>query len=937
MTATSASSTRDPGATPRFRTIYVMPHSHFDNGYTHPQRMLQELQQDGLDDVLALCRETDGMSDAAAFRWTVEAHAVLTAWLKDAEPRKVDALKHYLKEGRIAVAALPFHTTPLANLSELYDSVQQIRALEERLDYRIRVAINHDVNGQPWTVQQILRQAGVELYMTGINIHFGGIPFERPALFDWYGPDGAPLRCYLGEHYARFSQFIRNDRLPELMAAGASDEAIYEAMRPGLRDYEAVLATRDWPHDYYILTATDPPLYDNNGPDRYLSRAVEAYNRVSPDQEIRLVTADDILEILQAGSGDAPVPRHDGDWTDYWNFGAGSTPREVTLHKRGQTLVQAADYLGTLTDAPSPRHARNMEEVRRSFLLHSEHTWGAAESVSDPTSDMTRAQRSHKDSRILDGVALAAHVLGERLERYHGQPGTFSLTDPDARYTIYNPTPYTMTLPIPEGFPYSEASTSSLMSLRTRSLLPFESGTLDPARDVRRAVRPRITLEGYSYRSLPATVPPDHDGPADAPDTRSAAVSLSSHDSRHAAMDHADSPFAYDGHGHLVTPYYDVTLSPDGGVTSLIERNGGHDWVAHGDIPWASVVRERTAKDEGTSRNMFFSRDLEGGATDESVWHPDWAAKREILAPSGAVEAAWSDAAAALAIPLRTEDGSAEGRLLLTFPADSPAIELKVDLNLRGTVSAEGYYLAFPTNVREGWRGYYDTAGTICELDRGQMGHVSKDWITLDSFYAMHDDARGLCFGAPDLPLWQPAGFGFGKQRERIERDAGPLVLAWLSNNYWETNFSADVRGKVGGRLVLMPSDHWQPLQALRVGAIAASPWIGIDDLADGRRADHGQTLAWTSEHVALQMLRGTGDTWILALRNTDTASARPFTLRIRDGAPEAVTVEDAEMITPRGDAIAPVDHTATEISGEVEAGALCFLRLRVGARGIFP
>lgn len=47
-----------------------------------------------------------------------------------------------------------------------------VLAIEQRLDYKIRTAINHDVNGQPWPYwPSFMIQAGVDFYLTGINVH----------------------------------------------------------------------------------------------------------------------------------------------------------------------------------------------------------------------------------------------------------------------------------------------------------------------------------------------------------------------------------------------------------------------------------------------------------------------------------------------------------------------------------------------------------------------------------------------------------------------------------------------------------------------------------------------------------------------------------------------------------------------------------------------
>lgn len=63
--------------------------------------------------------------------------------------------------------------------------LQQLDQIRELTASEIKTAINHDVNGQPWTLSSLMLDSGVEFYLTGINIHFGGIPFQRPYAFHW--------------------------------------------------------------------------------------------------------------------------------------------------------------------------------------------------------------------------------------------------------------------------------------------------------------------------------------------------------------------------------------------------------------------------------------------------------------------------------------------------------------------------------------------------------------------------------------------------------------------------------------------------------------------------------------------------------------------------------------------------------------------------------
>jgi len=69
----------------------------------------------------------------------------------------------------------------------------------------MKVAINHDINGLPWTATQLLLDAGVELLLMGINVHLGGYPMHRPLPFTGRAQTARASRLQW-EHYNSFNQ-----------------------------------------------------------------------------------------------------------------------------------------------------------------------------------------------------------------------------------------------------------------------------------------------------------------------------------------------------------------------------------------------------------------------------------------------------------------------------------------------------------------------------------------------------------------------------------------------------------------------------------------------------------------------------------------------------------------------------------------------------------
>lgn len=387
------------------KEIWCMPHSHLDVGYTHPQPLLLELQSEYIDQAIDICLRTADYPEESRFCWTIEANYVLKRWMETAEPERISLLKELIREKRICVTAFPMHTTPGCDLNEMVHMVAGLDALREETGADIKVAINHDVNGEPWTLGQVMLDSGVDFYLTGINIHFGGIPFARPASFLWEQSDGRKLRSFIGEHYSLFSQFM------------FTQEHSTERMQEGVEEYVTRLTKNGYQKDFAFLTATNPPLYDNNCPDLELPDLIRKYNEEGHEQKIRIVTADMLREkIMQEAEESLPV--HRGDWTDYWNFGSASTARETRVSRLAKQALQEAEVIECFNGEAKPQYRRVKEEAYRNSLLFDEHTWGASQSVKEPDSPETYSQLVHKVEMAYKAADLAGYALSHQMENY---------------------------------------------------------------------------------------------------------------------------------------------------------------------------------------------------------------------------------------------------------------------------------------------------------------------------------------------------------------------------------------------------------------------------------------------------------------------------------------------------------------------------------------
>ena len=124
-----------------------------------------------------------------------------------------------------------------------------------------------------------------------------------------------------------------------------------------------------------------------------------------------------------------------GDWTDWWNFGAGSTAHETAQAMRGQRDLDAATGLDAWQPGEEPRRRAMLHDVaRKGLALYAEHTWGADRSITQPYSPETRTQQLLKLATVAEGASVARMLRRDGLERLGIEAGGDAPT-----LLVYNP------------------------------------------------------------------------------------------------------------------------------------------------------------------------------------------------------------------------------------------------------------------------------------------------------------------------------------------------------------------------------------------------------------------------------------------------------------------------------------------------------------------
>jgi hypothetical protein len=385
-------------------TIYLMPHSHVDIGYTKVQTEVERDQMRFLDESMEAARKTAKYPAGAQFKWNSEVLWAVDAWLKEAPKDKRTAFIRAVKDGWIELNALYGNElTALCRPEELVRLLGLACRLRKEHGVPIQSAMISDVPGYTWGMVPVMAGSGVKYFSIGPNpgdrIGFTLNEWgDRP--FYWVSPAGnQKILCWVhGRGYASFHRGPLRD-----------GERIFEY----LHDLEE---TR-FPYDLVGLRYNIGG--DNGPPDVQLSEFVRDWNARYRWPRVLIATASEMFREFERRYGD-DIPSVSGDFTPYWEDGAASSALETAINRSAAERLVQAETLWSMLD-PKGYPEGDFREAWRNVILYDEHTWGAHNSISEPDSEFAQAQWKIKQAFAVD-AGRQSHQLLDRALEHDGKP-----------------------------------------------------------------------------------------------------------------------------------------------------------------------------------------------------------------------------------------------------------------------------------------------------------------------------------------------------------------------------------------------------------------------------------------------------------------------------------------------------------------------------------
>ena len=374
-------------------TVYILPHSHTDIGYTEIQSAIEAKQVQNLVDGIAAAKRTADYPAGARFIWNVE-----VLWAADLYQRRLNETQRAefldaVKRGQVALCGMYLNElTGLCRPEELVRLFRYATKLAEQTGRPIDSVMISDVPGYTWGTVTAMAHAGIRYFNTAPNYfdRIGTILREwenKP--FWWVGPDGQSKVLVWIPFWGYAMSHVYRDMSPRLVS-----------------EFYDGLEKRGYPYDIAHVRWSGHG--DNAVPDPAICDFVKDWNAKYAWPRFVISGVSEAFRAFEQKHG-AQLPVVCGDWTPYWEDGAGSSALETALNRESSDRLTQAEALWAMRD-PKSYPAAAFADAWNSVLLYSEHTWGAHCSVWGPERQETKEQWEVKR-----GYALAADKQSREL------------------------------------------------------------------------------------------------------------------------------------------------------------------------------------------------------------------------------------------------------------------------------------------------------------------------------------------------------------------------------------------------------------------------------------------------------------------------------------------------------------------------------------------
>ena len=794
----------------RLKTVYILPHSHNDIGYTEIQTAVEQKQINNLLHGIEYARKTKDYPEGARFVWNLEGSYVADLFLQRmSESQKKDFIDA-LKDGGVALNGMYLNTlTGLCRPGELLRLFKFSKTVEQLSGVKVDAAMISDVPGYTWGTVTAMAQAGIKYFSAAPN-YFDRIGDILPAWenrpFYWLSPSGKE-KLLVWIPYKGYALSHGLSHLTDQYVATYSD----------------VLKRINYPYEISYIRWSGHG--DNAVPEIEISDFVKEWNSKYVYPHFIISSTSQAFSAFEKAYGDK-LPVVQGDWTGYWEDGAGSSAFETAQNRASSSRLSQAEALWAITH-PEQYPAATFNDAWRHVLLYSEHTWGADISVTNPLAQKTIEQWDIKKSYATTADSLSKHLLTDAVSGTT-TPGAIDIFNTNS-WTRTNLVLVSPTLSA-EGDIVKDAQGTLIPSQRlSTGELAFMATDL-PAFAAKRYFISKAASKATSKKSpaqkdVPATITSLDNGVIHVGiDPVTGAINSVRHHS-------IDNNFVDSAAGNLANDYLFLhgsnlkDLQRNGKVTITVKENG----------PVLSTL-SITSSAPGCNKLT-----------------------REVRLISGA------------------------DYVELTNILDKQRAELNPhpgDYAWANTGGKESVNFGFPFNVPSGAVNI-DIPFSVMRPETDQIAGSCKNWVEVGQWADISNPLLGITWVTLDAPLVEVGGITatlLGGQsnpdvwRKKIEPTQ--KLYSWALNNHWETNYRAYQDGIITFRYALRPHSNFESAEATRFATGLTQPLV----VTKATAGDYSHPrLSLSSKDIVVEALKPSedGKAWIVTLFNASAQKAQ--------------------------------------------------------------
>ncbi len=749
------------------KTIYLLPHSHTDIGYTEYQKKIELWQIDFIRQVLKI----QDSPEYASFKWNCESFWVVEKFLESASVGEKAKFVKAIKEHKIGISASYLNFSEVVDYDLLKSLTKRSVDWGESNGLDIDTAMTADINGYGWGFARVLSELGVNNLFSCVHTHHGMFPaFAKQRPFWWEASNGERILVWNGEHYHFGNELgISPDAGACYLIKDEFDldhvfHKLDVLMKTRIPRYIENLESEGYPFDFAPVMISGLRT-DNSPPGKEIVKTIKAWNSKN-EVKFELITLSDFFSKIDRESRDIPVYR--GDWPDWWTDGAASKPAELKLYKSAQRKRNLMKEI---------YGAESLTDVDENLGLYAEHTYGHSDSVSQPWNEEVSLISTRKNGYITEAI----DILSEMQHKYELQLGGSALQfERTLKFKITNVSQNSVTdlvyLKV-NHFEYNELylnEGAEIVDCESGEKLYYsKEGTPGGVHFV-----VKMELADKSERML-EIIPSKND--------RSVTINSYSLKGSDGIDDIVRKPAIIDN--SYSNDRVKITWSFPGGITSIIDKDNYIELINQDNehslfTPVYDVTPVQDINQMCSVRGAM-GRNRKG---------------KNFQQHSGKLNSVDLTFTSDLYDKLQFEysiEGTRFYRMVLTIHYDEGRIDVNVIMHKDSVWEPENMYLSVPLQVQSS-ETYLLKAGEFVQPLKDQLPGTCMDFYSAEHGLLLSTDAYGVALRTPDTSLIQ---FGDLRHKNRMlfegeDKEYGKrFPYIWFMTNYWETNFAAELGG----------------------------------------------------------------------------------------------------------------------------------------------